>query len=731
MSLPTVKTDRIGRIREWLFTTEGWNVDREIHWKRGMRGHRNDPIGTRYGKAFHYMAERVPVEIGPDELIVGRWIRREPTPEEVEELKNDAGTFEHARGELVNSLISPDAHESIAESRHIAGGMTGHLTPDYPTILKKGLDGIKKDIAIRLKEAESEEERDELRGMTYALTGASTFARRYADEAWHMSLEAEGARQTELLRIHEVCKRVPTKPAQTFREAAQTLWFIHLGIVMELGANGHGCFCPGRVDQYLGPYYERDKELGILTDSAAYEILASLFLKYNEFDPRSVPETLFVGGQTADGEDASNAVSLLCLEVSTDLQMLNPALCVSWHPKLNRDVMRKSVELMGTGIGFPAIFNDEVIVPGLMRDGVTREEAVNYMAGSCVEISAIGCSDPWVASGYVNAGRAFERVVHRLATRERESGLTVKPDDLKEEFKRDLAEALKYNHEITSAHDSGFMEYIRYPLLSTIVNDCVSSAKDITVGGARHNTTMPELVGLANVVDGLMAVGWALDEGAVSLPQLSDILRRDWEGEDALRGLMGSKPPQYGNDDPAPDALWTELSEFWYDEARTYTNPRGGPYQPGYLCWIMHSVLGEKTGATPDGRRAGEALADSVGPVQGHDTEGVTAMLRSSSKMDHSKYIGGIVTNVKFTPSMVQSPEDREKTIDLLETYLHMGGFEVQVNVVSSETLQQAQDHPDQYADLIVRVAGYSDYFTRLSRPLQDEIIRRTEHELA
>jgi len=265
-----------------------------------------------------------------------------------------------------------------------------------------------------------------------------------------------------------------------------------------------------------------------------------------------------------------------------------------------------------------------------------------------------------------------------------------------------------------------------------VVSDCVEEAADITRGGARYNTTMPELVGLANVVDGLMAIRWACYErSAVSLRELSEILDRNWDGEEALRNLMGSKPPRYGNDMDEPDELWVELSDVWYDEVRKYTNPRGGAYQPGFLCWIMHSVLGEHTGATPDGRKSGEALADSVGPVQGHDTAGVTGMLRSSAKMDHSQFIGGIVTNVKFTPNMFATADDREKIVGLLESYLCMGGFELQVNVVSGDELRQAQDRPDEHADLIVRVAGYSDYFTRLSRPLQDEIIRRTEHAMA
>ncbi|HQI76825.1 MAG TPA: pyruvate formate lyase family protein, partial [Candidatus Latescibacteria bacterium] len=435
------------------------------------------------------------------------------------------------------------------------------------------------------------------------LSGAIRMARRYAAHARELAATATPERREELLRIAEICRRVPAWPARTFHEAAQTLWFIHLWIAQELGG-GHGCFCPGRVDQYLYPYYEADVRAGRLSREDAYEILTCLLLKFNEFDPYSTPQTLFVGGQHADGSDASNELSLLCLEVSRDLQMLHPALCVSWHRNLNRDVMRRAVELMGTGIGFPAVFNDEVIVLGLMRDGASREEAVNYMAGSCVEISAIGCSNPWVASGYVNAGKAFERAFQRVA-RNKNAGW----DDLVREFKADLAEAMRFNYEITAAHDHAWQECIRYPFLSCLVNDCIERATDITCGGARYNTTMPELVGLANVVDSLMAVKWAcFEEKAMTLPQLAEIVRKNWEGEEALRRVLGSKPPRFGNDMPEPDALWVALSEFWFDEVRKYTNPRGGPYQPGFLCWVMHSVLGDKTGATPDGRKRARRL---------------------------------------------------------------------------------------------------------------------------
>ena len=724
MIQPILRTERIARLRKWQFDQRGGQVDREMLWHRYMAGHQSLPIDARYAGVFAYLMDNLPVEINDDELIVGRIKRREMTPEEKAERERIAGsTFGDPLGDVLKKLISPDAHESVAEGRHVAGAMTGHMTPDYPAVLRKGLNGIRREVRERLTRAKTEKERAFCHAALEVLSGAMRMARRYATHARELAATATPERREELLRIAEICRRVPAWPARTFHEAAQTLWFIHLWIAQELGG-GHGCFCPGRVDQYLYPYYEADVRAGRLSREDAYEILTCLLLKFNEFDPYSTPQTLFVGGQHADGSDASNELSLLCLEVSRDLQMLHPALCVSWHRNLNRDVMRRAVELMGTGIGFPAVFNDEVIVPGLMRDGASRAEAVNYMAGSCVEISAIGCSNPWVASGYVNAGKAFERAFQRVA-RNKNAGW----DDLVREFKADLAEAMRFNYEITAAHDHAWQECIRYPFLSCLVNDCIERATDITCGGARYNTTMPELVGLANVVDSLMAVKWAcFEEKAMTLPQLAEIVRKNWEGEEALRRVLGSKPPRFGNDMPEPDALWVELSEFWFDEVRKYTNPRGGPYQPGFLCWVMHSVLGDKTGATPDGRKAREALADAVGPVQGHDTSGVTAMLRSAAKMDHSKFIGGIVTNVKFTPAMFETAESREKIIDLLESYLHLGGFELQINVVSADTLRAAQEHPEKYSDLIVRVGGYSDYYTRLSRSLQDEIIKRTEH---
>jgi len=672
---------------------------------------------------FRYMLERLPVDINDDELIVGRVARREPTDADNALLETLREPTPSAADVFLHERISSDARESAAQSRHYAGYIMGHMTAGYPKVLRHGLTGIRLQVRARLARAANDEERDFCIGAIQTLDGVIRLARRYAAHARRLAASASASRREELLSIAETCRRVPAYSPRTFREAAQTLWFIHLNVAQEVSGY-HTAFCPGRVDQYLGPYYDRDLARGRITRDEAYEVLACLFLKYNEFEIHSSPQTLFVGGQHPDGSDATNEVSRLCLEVSRDLQMIHPALCVSWHPKLDRGVMRRATEVMATGIGFPAIFNDEAIVPGLMRDGASREEALDYVAGSCVEISVIGKSNPWVASGYVNAGKALERAVDRVCRQESPAW-----QDFVTAFKEDLAEALAFNVEMTSAHDDAKRQFQRYPFLSCLVDDCVDRATDMTLGGARYNPTEPSLVGLPNAVDGLMAVKWACyGEKAIPVRQLADVVRRNWEGEESLRRLMATQPPRYGNDDPEPDGLFVELSNYWYTEARKYTNPRGGPYQPGFLCYVVHSQFGAETGATPEGRKAGEALADSIGPVQGHDTSGITAMLRSAAKMDHSLFMGGLVTNVKFSPSLFVSPADRERIIDLLEGYLSTGAFEIQVNVVSADALRDAQARPEQHAELIVRVAGYSDYFTRLPTSLQDEIIRRTEY---
>ena len=726
MAVVKPPTERVAKLRNELFERTGSFVDRDVLWNRGAVRFRNRPIGERYGKAFRHLCEHLPVPISEDELIVGRVIRREWTDDEIAERDRHGKLSPQADlGEFIHSWISDDARQSMNETRQSAGGMTGHMTPDYPTVLREGLIGIRRRAEKQLKNAQTDEERDFCVSAIASVKGASRYVRRYADHARELAQTASSPRKEELLRIADTCRRIATWAPRDFHEAAQLLWFVHLWVTMDVGAF-HGCFCPGRVDQYLNPYYERDVKAGRLTRDEAFEILSCYMLKFNEWDAYTVPQTLFVGGQHPDGSDATNEVSFMCLEVSRDLQMLNPALCMSWHPGINRDLMRTAMDVMVTGNGFPAIFNDTAIVPGLMRDGVSHEDAINYMAGSCVEISPVGCSNPWVASGYVNSGKALERTVKRVADRD-----GVEWRDIVEAFKTDLAESVGHNVEITGAHERGWKEYIRYPFLSCVVNDCIADRTDMTRGGARYNPTQPELVGLANVVDGLLAIRWACyEKNAISLKDLGDILDRDWEGEEALRRLMGSKPLRYGNDDDEADALWDELATFWYDTVRSHENQRDGVYQPGFLSWIVHANFGEVTAATPDGRKAGTSLADSVGPVQGHDTEGITAMLRSAGKMDHSRFIGGIVTNVKLTPDMFKNASEREKVIDLFEAYLHMGGFELQVNVVSKDTLVEAQRCPADHGDLIVRVAGYSDYFTRISKTLQDEIIVRTEHSV-
>jgi formate C-acetyltransferase len=350
---------------------------------------------------------------------------------------------------------------------------------------------------------------------------------------------------------------------------------------------------------------------------------------------------------------------------------------------------------------------------------------VEYVPGACVEISVVGKSNPWVASGYINFAKCLEHALYEDGDGRWESF-----DSLFRAFEAEVARAVELNWRTISRNERAMAELSPFPFLSTVVADCVARGRDITDGGARYNPTQPEGVGLANVADGLAAIRrLVFEERSLSRDELLDALRRNFEGDESLRRRLLAQP-KWGNDEDYVDTIGAAIAETFYGEVARYHNSRNGPYQPGFLCWVQHEPLGRACGATPDGRFAHTVLADSIGAAQGRDTHGPTAAIRSVTKFDHTPALGGMVLNLKFSPALFDD-DNLPKLVALLRTYFDTGGFQAQVNVIDRDTLLEAQRHPERYENLIVRVAGWSAYFTTLSRELQDEIIARTEHGLA
>ena len=717
--------DRTSQLKAQMMAAGGELVDREWLLAASYARSGGQPPLVRQARAFAHLLDRVPVRIQPGELIVGWHPKRAVSPEERERLKRrrwrDGGRSEV--WSTVDRELTPAERKGLEEGFYTAGFPIGHLTIDNARVLAVGLRGLLREVRARRQALGAGDERETFyQAAEVTLRAAIRFSRRYAREAARLAAqEPDPARRAELEQVARNCRRVPEWPAQSFWQALQASWIMHLLVAMEAGG-GNGCFCPGHLDRFALPAYRNDLAAGRLTRERARELVAAWWLKFGEFDPKGVPQVLMVGGTLPDGTDASNELTWLCLEVCQELGVLHPALALCVSRQTPQALIERAVEVMRTGIGFPALFNDEVIIPALMDAGAPFAEAVEYIPGSCVEISVVGKSNPWIASGYINLAKCLRETL--LSGREFASC-----EELVADYQGRVAELVRLNTLTHSRFERVSRELSPWPFVSTVVADCLERGVDITAGGARYNFTMPEGVGPANVADGLLAVRTLVfEDKQVSLGELRAALEADFVGWEGLRERI-ERLPRYGNDLEEPDGLMRAVVDHFCQEVSRHRNERGGGYHPGFLCWIMHDVLGRQTGATPDGRRAGLPLGDCIGAVQGRDRRGPTALVRSATCWDHQQAaIGGLILNLKFQPRLLARAQGQRQVANLLRTYLDLGGFEVQVNVVDRARLEAAIARPREHQGLIVRVAGYSAYFTTLSPTLQREIIARTEY---
>jgi formate C-acetyltransferase len=526
------------------------------------------------------------------------------------------------------------------------------------------------------------------------------------------------------------------------REALQAIHFVTFALC---AGQRLLLFQLGRPDRYLWPLYQRDLAAGRITPEAALEWLDDLGLMLSAYTPRGLAVGFMVGGRDASGADVSNALTRLFLETIAHTRLSYPGIGLCWNSDTPPNITRRAVELLGEGLTHPALFNDDVITRGLAEAGLPPAEACLYVHSTCVEITPIASSNVYVASPYLNLVQLLHDLlgvapVSQKATAGPVGGGALgsaapnQPTDLSTfdgllaAYEHHLSEAIRRavvdenTCQISRRHHGG------YPLLSCFVNDCLAAGKDIDWGGARYNWVEPSFVGLANLVDALVAIRLNVYERrAMTLNKLAELLRRDFDGAERERLMLLNQAPKYGNDDDPTDALATRLTETIRRECGRYRTALGGQFHPGFFCWVMHERLGAVTAASADGRRAGQALGDGSGPAQGRERRGPTAAVLSATKWDHHPMLGGIAVNLKFTRTGRQADwvPGMER---LVETFMHRGGFELQLNVIDAATLHAAQVHPDQYRDLVVRVGGYSDYFVGLSPRMQEEIIQRTEH---
>ncbi len=646
-----------------------------------------------------------------------------------------------------------DAYEAGIFTEFMEQRAPGHTVLD-DKIYKKGLDDFKEDIRRTIDgldfaaDPEAFHKREELEAMAMAADALIHFAQRHGEKAQKLAArETEPERKKELERIADICFRVPRHAPRDFWEALQSYWFVHLGVITEL--NTWDSFNPGRLDLNLYPFYKKGLEDGTLTKERARELLQAFWIKFNNQPaPPKVGVTaeesgtytdfclINLGGVKRDGTDAVNELSFLLLDVIEEMRLLQPSSMVQISKKTPARFLRRALDIVKTGFGQPSIFNTDAIVQEMIRQGKSLEDARLGGASGCVEAGIFG-KENYNLTGYFNLTKVLEvtlnngldpRTGKKIGLETGDPRTFSRYEELLSAFRRQVRHFVEIKIKGNNIIERIYAEYMPTPFLSLLIDDCIARGRDYHDGGARYNTSYIQGVGIGTATDALTAIkSHVYDRKDLPMDTLLDALKADFKGKEILRQRLLNKTPKYGNDDDYADEVMVSIFEIYYDAVNGRPNTRGGTYRINLLPTTVHVYFGKVTGATPDGRKAHEPLSEGVSPVQGADRLGPTAVIKSVSKMDHLR-TGGTLLNQKFTPHLLSTEEGIDKLAHLVRAYFRLDGHHVQFNVVTAETLREAQRHPEKHRDLIVRVAGYSDYFVDLGPELQEEIIRRTEH---
>ena len=791
------------------------------------------PVITRRAKAFAHILKNIPIIIRENELIVGsstlaprgcqtypefsyQWLEDELDTVETrsadpfyiaEETKAELREIHKywkgkTTSELATSYMAPEAITAIEHNIFTPGNYfyngVGHVTVKYWEVLEIGYEGIiekaRKELKqCRLGDGDYAKKSHFLEAVILSCEAVIEYAGRYADLAGKMAAECEDpVRKAELLKISENCRRVPAKGAASFFEACQSFWFVQQ--LIQLESSGHS-ISPGRFDQYMYPYYKKDIEKGAITREFAQELMDCVWVKLNDlnkcrdaasaegFAGYSLFQNLIAGGQNKDGEDVTNDLSIMCIQASMHVHLPQPSLSVRVWNGSPHEFLIKAAELTRTGIGLPAYYNDEVIIPALQNRGLTLADAREYNIIGCVEPQKAGKTEGWHDAAFFNMCRPLELVF----ANGRDQGVMVGIptgdvtemktfEEFYDAYKKQMEYCISLLVNADNAIDVAHAERCPLPYLSCMVDDCLKSGKTVQEGGAVYNFTGPQGFGIANMADSLYAIRklvyqdkkitmaemkealqWNFGKGldaqsageitAAILKQLAQAGRTIDEATASaiVKEVMASQPdaakmarykeihdmvdevPKFGNDIPDVDYFARDVAYTYTRPLEKFKNPRGGQYQAGLYPVSANVPLGSQTGATPDGRYAHTPVADGVSPSAGKDVKGPTAAAASVARLDHFIVSNGTLFNQKFHPSALSGREGLEKFVALIRSYFDQKGMHMQFNVVDRKTLLDAQAHPEQYKHLVVRVAGYSALFTTLSRSLQDDIIRRTE----
>ncbi len=625
----------------------------------------------------------------------------------------------------------------------------GHITVNYEKVLQLGFKGIKEQVKTALKKLGPDswdflEKKAFYEALIKTANSTIVFARRHADLA-----EKEAAacsdlkRKDELLEIARVCRQIPENPATSFHEALQSFWFTHL--VLNLESNSYA-ISPGRFCQYLYPYLQKDLAEEKITRDWARELLYTLWVKFNELTVVKEGGTakgsntyvdfqnLNIGGLTAEGRDGTNELSYMCLDALADLKLPQPQLSVLISRQCSRDFLLRAVEVIAMGTGMPAVFNEEEKIISLLDKGKSLIDARRGSINGCVEPAAQGC-DHMASSGYVNLAKCLELALNngRSMTTEKACGpgqqrQLESMEDLWQALEEQVKKAVTLKHAYDQVARAAFAGHCPVIFTSLVMDDCIKKGKDFHQGGARYNLPLMCGVGTGTVTDSLSAIETLVfKEKIITFEQLLEGLKANFKGYEELKYMLLNKTPKYGNDIEETDLLAARLVRLFRSALSNLQNQEGVSYAANMIPTTTHIFFGDLTAATADGRNAGAPLSEGISPVQGMDRQGPTAVLNSIAKIDHASCAGTLL-NMKFSPALLKGRDNQKSFAALIRSYLDLGGHHVQFNVVNRKTLLEAQQDPEKYSSLLIRVAGYSDYFVTLSREVQDEIISRAEH---
>ncbi len=781
-------TERVARLRQCSLETKPWlSIERAALVTRFYRQTDIQSPALRRAHAFKYIMEHKAIWIGEGELIVGECGPRPKgcpsfpelcchsledleilnsrekisykVDDEARAVQKDIIPFWRGRSmrDMMFRELSPEwkaAYEAGVWTEFMEQRAPGH-TVLGDVIYRKGLLDLKQEIAASLarldffNDPEALDKQEELQAMAIAADAVMCFAARHAEKARELAArEADPQRKKELEKLAGVCSWVPAHAPRDFWEAIQAYWFTHLGVVTEL--NTWDSFCPGHLDQHLEPFYRRGLADGTLDREFARELLECFWVKFNNQPaPPKVGVTaaesgtytdfcnINNGGLKADGSDGVNEVTYLILDVIDEMHLLQPSSNLQLSKKSPERFLKRGLEIVRQGWGQPSIFNADMVVEELLRQGKSIEDARQGGTSGCVETGAFG-KEAYILTGYFNLPKVLEIALNngvdpltgeKIGCDSGDPATFTSYEQVFAAFKKQLKHFVELKIKGNNIIERLYARHMPAPYLSMLVEDCIAKGKDYNAGGPRYNSTYIMGVGPGTCTDALAAVRYHVFENkTVTMPQLLRALAGDFEGQEALRLTLWNKTPRYGNDDEYADAILASVFDAFYNEINGRPNTKGGTYRVNYLSTTCHVYFGSKVGATADGRRALEPVSDGISPVQGADRKGPTAVVKSAAKMDHAR-TGGTLLNQKFTPQVLEGDEGITKLAQLVRSYFKLDGHHIQFNVITAETLRQAQAEPEKYRDLIVRVAGYSDYFCDLTRGLQDEIIARTEHK--